>query len=562
MGGNDRRRIFAHRCGALLLWAALPVIMALMTAGAVRAADGGTDVASRLRARLGELHAGTVSTVQGEAFGALAVLEKFYAARHHEPAWADDARVAELLSLLDAAPEHGLEPEDFFTTRLHALAAVGSDEAQFLAERDLLFTEALLRYGYQRRFGKVDPRTLEPTWNFSRRFAAKTEPADLLAAAVEAPSLPAFLAGKLPPGPWYSHLQHALAQYRRIEAAGGWPALPAGPALRVGDRDGRVALLRERLRIEGDLPGSVTATDAQLFDEPLADAVRTFQRRHALAADGVVGRQTLAVLDVPVAQRVAQLRLSLERVRWLRSDAAQTYVAVNVAGFNVGFVREQRLVWSSRVVVGRAARQTPVFRGLMTYVETNPTWTIPPTILREDVLPAVRRDPDYLRREHITVLDHAGRRIDPSTIDWRTLRSGSYVLRQEPGPDNALGRIKLMFPNRHSVYLHDTPAKQLFEQPQRSFSSGCIRVEDPLALAELVLDAPHWRRADLEAAIATGETRRIALERPVPVLVVYLTALADAGGTTWFYRDVYGRDPSLLAALTGPVRLNLPEPQS
>lgn len=526
------------------------------------AAAQAADVALQLRTRIAELHAGTLSTVQGESFGAPAVIEKFYAARHHQPAWTDRARVADLLSLLDAAPEHGLEPEDFFASRLHALAAVGSDEAQLFAERDLLLTEALLRYGYQRRFGKVDPRTLEPAWNYSRNFAAKTDAAALLAAAVAAPSLPAFLAAKLPPGPWYSQLQRALAHYRGIEAAGGWPALPAGPTLHVGDHDGRVVLLRERLRIEGDFPASAMITDAQLFDEPLADAVRAFQRRHALAADGVVGRQTLTALDAPVEQRVMQLRLSLERVRWLRGDAPRTYVAVNVAGFTAGFVREQRLVWSSRVVVGRAARQTPVFRGLMTYVETNPTWTIPPTILREDVLPALRRDPDYLRRERITVFDHAGRRIDPSTIDWRAARPGSYVLRQEPGPDNALGRIKLMFPNRHSVYLHDTPAKQLFEQPQRSFSSGCIRVEDPLALAELVLDAPHWRRADLEAAIATGETRRIVLERPVPVLVVYLTALADTGGTTWFYRDVYGRDPPLRVALTGPVRIALPEPRS
>jgi murein L,D-transpeptidase YcbB/YkuD len=191
-------------------------------------------------------------------------------------------------------------------------------------------------------------------------------------------------------------------------------------------------------------------------------------------------------------------------------------------------------------------------------VELNPTWTVPPTILREDVLPKVRNDPGYLRRENITVLDRDGRRVDPSSVNWSTA-GRAYTLRQEPGPANALGRIKLMFPNPHAVYLHDTPATELFERPERTFSSGCIRVEDPLALAELVLDSPAWSRARLEAKIANGTTQRINLPRPVPVLLVYLTAVADSDGTTRFYRDVYDRDPPLLRAMYGPVRLRLPK---
>jgi L,D-transpeptidase YcbB len=195
----------------------------------------------------------------------------------------------------------------------------------------------------------------------------------------------------------------------------------------------------------------------------------------------------------------------------------------------------------------------------MTYIEINPTWTVPPTILREDILPKLKRDPGYLDRENISVIDGAGRVVDPRSVNWSAYgRSVPYTLRQEPGPDNSLGRIKLMFPNPHSVYLHDTPAKGLFDKPERSFSSGCIRVQDPLALAELVLADPRWDRPALEAAIATNKTQRVTLRTPVPVMLVYLTAIADPAGTVRFFRDIYERDPALLAALDGPVRLDIP----
>lgn len=534
----------------VLLLPALAIVLA-----AARAEDG---VATALAARIADLRQGSVPEVQGIALGALPVMADFYAARAFQPAWSDSARTAQLIELIETSVEHGLEPADFLLDRLRGLMARAGMDVVRLAERDLLLTEALVRYGYQRRFGKVDPRKLEPAWNFSRGFANGADPAALLTEALAAPSLATFLDERIPRGPWYLQLQRSLARYRALAAAGGWQALPLDATLRPGERDRRVALLRQRLEVEGDHAPAVALPDAEYFDEGLAAAVVAFQARHALATDGIVGARTLAALNVPVHSRIDQLRLSLERVRWLSGDVPATYVVVNIAGARIGFVRERHLVWSSRVVVGRTARQTPVFRGLMTYVELNPTWTIPPTILREDVLPILRRDPAYLLRQNITVIDRTGEVIDPLSVDWRAVGAGSYTLRQEPGPANALGRIKFMFPNRHAVYLHDTPATALFERPERTFSSGCIRVEDPLALAELVLGAAGWDRVALESAIATGATRRIELPTPVPVLMVYLTAVADSDGTTRFYRDVYGRDGSLLAALKGPVRLDLP----
>jgi murein L,D-transpeptidase YcbB/YkuD len=557
--GNDPVHRFTSRPGGncSLGWLLLPLLLWLAAAQPAAAAAGAAEVAA-LRQRVAELRATGRLELQGVVLGREDILAEFYARRGYQPAWDDSQRVAGLRTLIGRAAEHGLDPEDFFASHLQEPAQPASGpEAR--ADFDLLLTEALIRYGYQLHFGKVDPTVMEPAWNFRRGFANDADPVSALADAVAAPSLQEYLESRLPGGPWYRQLQLALARYRAMVAAGGWPTVPGGPVLRPGDRDARVPVLRQRLRVEGDLPAELEAADAEGFDADLAAAVQRFQERHALARDGSVGARTLEALNVPAQSRVDQLRLSLERVRWLADDVPDTYVVVNVAGFRVGFVRGHELAWSSRVVVGRAARQTPIFGGLMTYIDLNPTWTVPPTILREDILPKLRRDPGYLARENISVIDRNGRTVDPRGIDWKAYgRSIPYSLRQEPGPANSLGRIKLMFPNRYAVYLHDTPAKTLFDKPERDFSSGCIRVDDPLALAALVLDDPQWDRGALEAAIATGKTRRVQLRKPMPVLLVYLAAVADRSGTVRFYRDVYDRDAALLAALDGPVQLRLP----
>lgn len=554
--GVPQRPLAQILCLLALLWSG-------GVAGATQAAK--SPVSDLLRRHIETLEAAGRVELQGVTMGRENILPEFYRRRGFAAAWTDPARVRALLGILAAAPEHGLDPNDYFLPRLKALSAgLGKSsptaDSAARADLDLLLTEALIRYGYQRRFGKVNPETLDPAWNFGRGFAVGTDPVAVLAEAVAAPSLQAYLDAKVPGGPWYVLLQNALAHYKTLAAAGGWQALAAGATVREGERDPRLPALRERLRVEGDLtPASPAPLEPELFDAPLAEGLRVFQGRHGLTADGALGPRTLDALNVPVATRIEQLRMSLERVRWLAGGAPTTYVVVNIAGFRVGYVRDRKLRWDSRVVVGRAARQTPIFRGDMTYIDINPTWTVPPTILREDILPKLRKDPGYLRRENISVIARDGSRVDPASVNWSAYKRGvPYTLRQEPGPQNSLGRIKLMFPNSHSVYLHDTPAKALFAQAERSFSSGCIRVEDPLALAEWVLDDPAWNRAALEAAVATNRTRRVNLKTPVPVLLVYLTATADPSGIARFYRDVYGRDAALLAALDGPVKIEFP----
>jgi len=401
--------------------------------------------------------------------------------------------------------------------------------------------------------------TLDPDINFRRETLNKQSPELTVEQGLESASLTDFIQMVAPTGPVYKHLQANIKKYRNIARNGGWPTVPDGPTLHPGDTDPRVSVMRKRLAAVGriELHGDLNST---IFDQDLKAAVKEFQLRHQLDQDGIVGKQTIATMNIPVEYRVDQLRASLERLRWVNQEAVDTLVAVNIAGFRAIFVKDGNLEWETRAMVGKNYRQTPVFRGDIAYLEFNPTWTIPPTILRNDTLPAIKRDPNYLASKNIRVIDKAGKFIDPSTVDWHQYRTGvPYTLRQDPGPNNALGTVKFIFPNKHFVFLHDTPHPELFSQAQRNFSSGCIRIEDPLKLAELVLNDPaKYNRSALETVVSSRETQRIRPSPKVPVVIVYLTADVHADGKTRFYKDIYKRDQKVLDALDGPVLIHVP----
>ncbi len=338
-------------------------------------------------------------------------------------------------------------------------------------------------------------------------------------------------------------LSEALSRYEASAASGGWPRVGAGPTLEPGMADPRIRSLRRRLQATGD--AAPDASRSSLYDPALETAVRAFQARHGLEVDGLVGRETRAALNVPAQARVATLRLNLERLRAFL-PGGPSYVLVNVPAFEARLLRRSEALLETRVIVGRPDWRTPRVEGIISRVVVNPTWTVPRRIMMKETIPRLRRDRDYLARQNMRVFagwSSGAPELDPASIDWQSPEVRAYRLRQEPGPGNALGRLKFLFDNPYAVYLHDTPAKPLFERHVRAFSHGCIRIAKPVELAVLLLEGQgDWDAAALEAAIAEGETREVWLERPLPIHVVYWTAWGDADGTVQFRPDIYGRD--------------------
>ncbi len=536
----------------MLLRFALALLAALPPLTVIGAEE---PVSMALRARIEQLAAGYELRVHGETIVARKLLAELYRRRELRPAWLDSERRQQLLALVEASRTHGLDPADYHAPALRRTRTDKPADPESVADRDLLYSDALVRLVYHLRFGKINPRELYPEWGFSRTLG-RTDPAEALEALLVSEHLGRAADSHAPQLPVYDYLRRALAQLRSIEAAGGWGSVPAGATLKPGARDGRVSALRARLTASGDLP-ALAGADFELFDAPLEAAVRGFQARHELEPDGAVGRRTLRALNVTAAQRIEQVRVNLERLRWVAQELTGDYLLVDIAGFSARLYLDARIAWSSRVVVGRLYRETPDFRATLRAIVLNPAWTVPPTVLRQDVLPKIIDDPRYLEANQMHVLDVAGRAIDAATIAWDRYRSGVFPYRivQDPGPENPLGMLKFDMPNRYGVYLHDTPAKQLFEQTRRAFSSGCVRVDQPLQLAILLLDDPeHWNEEALRAAIATGETRVLAAKRQVPVVALYLTAEADADGVLYFRPDLYGRDAKVAAAMAAAFR--------
>jgi len=510
---------------------------------------------------------------QGEAVRAEASVLRFYEERGFEPAWigpkGPKASVDSLVAALRRTGREGLNPDGYHAEAIVALReeiredrATSKDRRRDpgrLSDLELLCTDAFLLYGSHLLTGKVSATELTPSWTLSQRRG------DLLGAltgATKSGNVRQTLHSFRPPQPEYDALSQALRHYRRIEAAGGWPTLSDGPILKEGMQDSRVETLRERLRSTGDLT-DVESEVSPTFDTPLREAVVAFQERHGLEPDGAVGPATRAALNVPAVERVDQLLVNLERWRWMPQDLGRRHVIVNIAGFRLRVVEDGEEALQMRVITGRPYRQTPVFSDAISYLVFNPYWHVPHSIATKDKLPEIKKDPGYLSRQQFEVFRGWGadaKSIDPSTIDWSRLSASTfpYRLRQKPGPLNALGQVKFLFPNRHSVYLHDTPTRGLFAKAERSFSSGCIRVERPLELAEYLLaDRAQWSAERIEAALKTSSTERsVRLPETVPVHLQYWTAWAEADGTVHFRTDVYQRDGGVLRALQAapPVR--------
>jgi len=493
----------------------------------------------------------------------VSLIPLFYEQRGFAPAWCGDngifPQAEALVSEISGSLDEGLRPGDYHQYNIRSLLreieyiqalgeTVGPDK---WVDLELLLTDAFMMYGSHLLAGRVNPETIHADWIV---FTPTVDLISILQTALNENQIKKALKDLRPNHPGYTRLKRYLLQYRDMAKNGKWSPILSITSMRKGDMGLTVQHLRERLIIFGDL--SVSSNDQiNLFDETVELAVLRYQKRHGLKTDGIVGPKTLKMLNMPIRQRIRQIEINLERWRWIPRNLGSRYILANIADFKLHVTEILQRILDMRVVVGRPYRRTPVFSSKMTFMVINPYWNIPTSIAVKDILPKIRNTTTYLAQEGIKVFkdwSNGAPELDPETIDWNKMarRNFTYKLRQEPGPENALGRVKFMFPNKFAVYLHDTPKQSLFKEPIRDFSSGCIRTEKPIDLALYLLqDDPEWTREKFLETIKTGKRKVVRLKRPIPVHLLYWTAWVDENGMLHFRNDIYDRDKPLDRAL-------------
>jgi len=475
------------------------------------------------------------------------VLE-FYRKRKYKPLWSNEKgrldRAYDLLHVIIKAKDEGLEPADYYLEEFNKYwDSTGLGES---VQLDLLLSAALYRYSNDVYSGRLSASDLDPEWYI------KNEPLNVsrLFADVARKSSIAKVLKELPPQhAGYQSLKQQLHNFRELAQQGGWQRLGWGPVLERGMQHEQVVPLRRRLKLTGDLAVD-PFPDMDMYDRWLEEAVMHYQQRHGLEVDGKVGPQTRRSLNVMVSDRIRQIRINMERWRWMPRKLGKRYVMVNMTGFELYIMENGSEVLSMPVIIGKSYRSTPTFSGLISYMEYNPYWTIPKKLVLEDIIPRQLRDPSYLSRKSIKVYKGwaNAKEIDPKTVDWSNLDEDHfpYWMRQEPGPKNALGRVKFIFSNPYTVYLHGTPDRHLFDRVVRALSSGCIRVKDPVRLAAFLLnDGTQKKEEEVLANIHLGTNQGVTLPVAIPIYLVYWTAWVDQDGKMNFRHDVYGRDTQL-----------------
>lgn len=531
-------------------------------------------------------------TASDDTVRAAAMLARFYEGRDYRLAWSNETgpqpHAEVLLDTIQAeAPREGLQVSVYRLPKLKKLiqdirnqvASQQGPDPRLLTDLDLLFTDAFLTYSTHLSVGKTNFDALDTQWFEARQ---KTDLPEALQKALSARQLQKTLEALSPQHDGYIRLRDALARYRDLAASGGWPRIPAGFDLRPGDHDARIPILRARLQLTGDLekqePINAVSSEkhshksekarkkkysgSDEYEDSLVHAVKAFQRRHGLGADGVIGGGTLAALNVSVETRIQQILMNMERWRMLPHDLGKRRVEVNIPNFTLDVVENEKSTLHMKVVVGKMLekRTTPTFSASMTHVVLNPYWHVPKSIAEEELFPLSRKNPRYFSDHKFIV-----RRVEagekqvpaPNASDGSMVSTKvyKYLLKQAPGPKNALGRVKFMFPNPHGVYLHDTPSKDLFNRTVRTYSHGCIRVEKPVDLAEhLLRENAKWTRESILSTINQQKEKTVWLPEAVPVYIQYWTAWVDTDGAVQFRNDIYGYDeaPGAKLPVTSP----------
>jgi len=516
-----------------------------------RTPDAGDRTSQVLRARLAGTTAPAYAAGDVKAEETWSAVRRLYEATGYQPVWLDGGRgrpeIGVLRQEIQRAAADGLDPAEYDLAAADVLQAARGrgvfkkGDAEPLLDADVRLSYTFLKFAEHLERGRVPPGQVDEHWFGTQR---DEDLAQALKVSLDSGKLGEGLERLKSQHPQYAALKKVLARYREVAAQGGWGTLPASLRLRPGQSDPQVSELRAHLVATGDLDGAVaapgTVSAPPAFDAAAQDALKRFERRHGLPADGRLDREVLQALNVPVEERIRQIELNLERWRWLPETLGERYVLVNIPTYHLTAVDNGRVALQMRVVTGKEDSPTPIFSDEMTTVVFSPYWNVPPDIARNETMPAVMRDPGYVSRNNLEVV-RAGRVLDPWSVDWS--RPGHVQFRQRPGAHNALGGVKFMFPNQFDVYLHDTPADALFARVERDYSHGCVRLEKPVEMAEWVLqDRPEWTPEKIQAAMSSGREQHVALKHHIPVYIVYETVWVDDDGAVEFREDVYGHD--------------------
>jgi murein L,D-transpeptidase YcbB/YkuD len=486
---------------------------------------------------------------------------QFYAQREFAPIWTKESilteQAYELRFEIKQAQYDGLNPLDYHLLYLDASLKEAerkkkSDESidvMTLSNLEIILTDAFFALSTDLERGKINPANLKATWSIPRR-ANKVDYGKLLTASLEKQDVRSGLAELYPKTPIYQRGRQLMRELeeRAKQDKLSWKPLKTEKSFKVGDSNPLIQEVRERLAYWG-YASETESEDLKKYDSLLFNVVLKFQQEKGMVADGVLGMVTLAAMNDSPSQLMDKIAVNLERLRWIPNEFFENEtIFVNIPGFQLVYRTAKDTLFTTKVIVGTVKHQSPVFTATMSYVVMSPYWNIPPSIARNETIPAIKRNPGYLERSRMEVVNSAGVAVPESSINW-SARPFPYLIRQKPGPDNALGLVKFMFPNPNNVYLHDTPAKQLFDREVRTFSHGCIRMQNPKDFADLLLGPLGWSPERVKDAMNQPKEQIVNLNKKIPVVIAYLTFFVDSKGKAQFKQDVYNRDSEVLSLL-------------
>lgn len=516
----------------------------------------------QLRTILEQENAGGKITIRDISLLSSDKIHVFYDGRNFDEAWSENGilleQAYELRFEIRQAKFDGLDPEDYnlglidaFFQKFEANKKSGiQNDFTELANLDLLLTDAFFVLATHLEQGKVDPSKLDSDWGISRK-PQKADHITLLTRAIHDNEIRRNLERLYPDFSIYRkgrEVIRALDELKKKDSL-DWRAIKVDKTIKVGDSHNAIPVIRERLQFWGYLK-PYEFSDSKQYDSTLFETVKSFQDKNGMEPDGAIGKNTAAGLNASPSALMDKAAVNMERLRWLPDTIREAeFILVNIANYQLDYVKKLDTLFSAKVIVGKRYHESPIFSAPMSYIVFSPYWNIPPSIAKSEIIPAVRKNPNYLNQKNMEVVTGSGKIVDPSTINWSS-KSFPYMIRQKPGGSNSLGLVKFMFPNSHSVYIHDTPSRSLFEREDRAMSHGCIRIQNPAKFAEILLgDDPAWTPEKIDQAMHQGKEQIVSLPRKIPVVLVYLTFWADSKGQPHFRQDIYSRDEEVLELL-------------